>query len=117
MGGHDYCVGYLLLWFALHLIPLIHNRNCTLVKLRNCYAESRYRPHSCVTLTVTIMSSEGALNLSILELLQVLNKKLGLECTKVREIRLPPVPTSVTPPETEVGLHRLVYLNERDCVI
>lgn len=41
------------------------------------------------------MSSEAALSLSILELLQVLNEKLGLECAKAREVRLPPVPASV----------------------
>jgi hypothetical protein len=103
MGGHDLCVGYLLLRFALHSIPSIHDRNRTLLKLKNCYAKSRYRPHSCVT--VTIMSSEAALNLSVLELLRALNEKLGLKYTKAREIRLPPVPASVTLLETEVSLH------------
>ena len=34
---------------------------------------------------------EAARNLSILDLLRVLNEKLDLECTRLRETRLPPV--------------------------
>lgn len=38
-----------------------------------------------------IMSLEAALNLSVLELLRALNKKLGLECTRTQEYCLPPL--------------------------
>ena len=37
------------------------------------------------------MPSDAALNLSFFELLQALNEKLALECTKVRGVRFPPV--------------------------
>jgi len=71
---------------------------------------SRYQPHTCAA--VTIMSSEAALNLSILELIQALNEKLGLECTGAREIRLPSGLASVTALESEVSApHGLIYLN------
>lgn len=49
------------------------------------------------------MSSEAALDLSLLELLKVLNKKLTLECTRVREIRLPTGAASITILEAEVS--------------
>ena len=42
------------------------------------------------------MPVEAALNLSIPELLRALNEKLGPECTRVREISLPPLPASIT---------------------
>jgi hypothetical protein len=50
-----------------------------------------------------IMSFEAALNLSVLELLQVLNAKVALECTRVREIRLSPGLASITTLEAEVS--------------
>ena len=37
------------------------------------------------------MSLETARNLSIPDLLDVVNEKLDLECVKLREIRLPPI--------------------------
>ena len=49
------------------------------------------------------MHSEAALNLSVPELLRALNEKLGLEYTRRREIRLPPVPASITFLEAEVS--------------
>lgn len=52
---------------------------------------------------VAIMSLEAALSLSIPELLQVLNKKLVLECTRVQEIRIPSGAASVTTLEAEVS--------------
>ena len=54
-------------------------------------------------LAATTMSLEAALSLSVPELLRVLNEKLGLECTRAREIRLPPVPASITSLGTEVS--------------
>ena len=57
------------------------------------------------------MPSEAALNLSVPELLQALNEKLGLECTRVREIPLPPILSSITTLRAEVS--PLCYLNER----
>ena len=59
------------------------------------------------------MSLEAALDLSIPELLRVLSEKLGLECTRAREIRLPPVPTSITSLEAEVSIPQLAYFGER----
>ncbi|KAF9649588.1 hypothetical protein BDM02DRAFT_3186215 [Thelephora ganbajun] len=49
------------------------------------------------------MSLNAALNLSVLELLQALNKKLGLECTGAREVRLPPGQASATTLEAEAS--------------
>jgi hypothetical protein len=49
------------------------------------------------------MSSEAALDLSILELVRALNEKLGLECAKAREICPPPAQASVTSLEAEVS--------------
>ena len=62
------------------------------------------------------MSFEAALSLPILELLQVLRKKLTLEYTRVREIRLPPGVASVSILEAEVSTPRSIsfaYLHER----
>jgi hypothetical protein len=56
------------------------------------------------------MPLEAATNLSVPELLQALNEKLTLECTRVREIRLPPGAASVTVLEAQVITHRLIYL-------
>ena len=58
------------------------------------------------------MSSEAALDLSIPELLRVLNEKLGLECTRAREIRLPAVPASITSLEAEASIPQLAYFGE-----
>ena len=52
-----------------------------------------HQPHFSVA--AAAMSLEAAPNLSVPELLRVLNEKLGLECTRAREIRFPPVPGSV----------------------
>jgi len=49
------------------------------------------------------MSLEAAINLSIPELLRVLSEKLGQECTRVREIPLPPVLASIATLEVEVS--------------
>ena len=57
------------------------------------------------------MSLEATLNLSIPELLRALNEKLGLECTRARGIRLPPVPASITSLEVEVSISKLAYLS------
>ena len=53
-------------------------------------------------LAVTIMSLEAARDLSIPDLLRLLNEKLGLECTRLREIPLPPL-ASVASSESEVN--------------
>ena len=49
------------------------------------------------------MSLKAALSSSILELLQALNEKLGLECARTQEIHLPPVLSSVISLEAEVS--------------
>ena len=49
------------------------------------------------------MSLEAALNLSVPDLLRVLNDKLHLECTRVREIPLPPVLASIITLRAEVS--------------
>ena len=48
------------------------------------------------------MSSEAAHDLSISDLLRLLNEKLSLECVRLRETRLPPVISTVSL-ESEVG--------------
>jgi len=58
------------------------------------------------------MSSQTAHDPSILELLRVLNDKLGLGCIGVRETPLPPV-VSTTSLETNVSISRSIRLNER----
>ena len=60
------------------------------------------------------MSLEAALNLSVPELLRALNEKLGLECTRARGIRLPPVPASITSLEAEVSTSQPTILSEGD---
>ena len=52
--------------------------------------------------TATVMSLEAARNLSIPDLLRVLNEKLGLECARLRETPLPPV-VSAASLESEVS--------------
>ena len=59
-----------------------------------------HQPHIFVA---AAMSLEAALNLSIPELLRVLNEKLGLECTRAQQLRLPSVPASITSLGAEVS--------------
>ena len=59
------------------------------------------------------MPSEAAVNLSVPELLQALNEKLGLECTRARQTRLPPVPALIVSLEAKVSILRSTYLGER----
>ena len=59
------------------------------------------------------MSSDTILNLSVLELLQALNEKLGSECTRLQETRLPPGPTFAAVLETEASAHRSIHPDER----
>ena len=59
----------------------------------------------------TMTSRASAWDLSIPELLRVLTEKLGLECTRVQEIRLPPV-VSTDSLETDVRASLPVHLNE-----
>ena len=63
------------------------------------------------TLATTIMSeSETARDLSIPDLLRLLNKKLGLECTRLQET--PPPPLVVTASlESEVSPSELIDLH------
>lgn len=61
---------------------------------------SRYQPHSCIAVA---MSSGSARNLSVLELLQVLDEKLDLEFARVRGICSPPL-APVASLKTEVSL-------------
>jgi len=49
------------------------------------------------------MSLKADRNLSVFELLQVLNEKLGLECARIQEIHLPPVLSSVVSLEAEAS--------------
>ena len=58
----------------------------------------RHQPH----LSVTTMPLKITNDLSVLELLRLLNEKLGLECTRLREIRVSPA-ISVTSLELEVS--------------
>jgi len=60
---------------------------------------SRYQSHPWVA---AIMSSLAARNLSVLELLQVLNEKLDLEFARVQEICFPPL-VPAAPLQTEVS--------------
>ena len=65
---------------------------------------------SLVTLlTATVMSLEAARNLSISDLLHLLNEKLGLEYTRLRETHLPPV-TSAASLESEVTMPRSILI-------
>jgi len=57
------------------------------------------------------MSFETTHNLSIPELLHILNEKLGLERTRFRDIPLPPV-ASAASLESQVSEHRLTHLDE-----
>jgi hypothetical protein len=57
------------------------------------------------------MPSETALNLTILELLQALNEKLTLECTKEPENLFPHGAASTTPLKTEVSAPGLIHYN------
>ena len=65
------------------------------------------QPHPCVA----AMSLEAAINLSVPELLRVLSEKLGQECTRVREIPLPPVLASIATLEAEVSTPWSISLN------
>ena len=62
----------------------------------------------CVTLPVTLLVTtimsklKAARDLSIPDLLRLLNEKLGLECTRLRETPLPPL-ASVASSESEVN--------------
>ena len=57
------------------------------------------------------MSSEIALNLSIPELLRALNEKLGLECTRAREICIPLILNSISV-KAEVSGSQSIRLNK-----
>ena len=70
---------------------------------------SRYQPQSCVA--PTIMPSEAALNLSLLDLLQAFNEKLSLECTRIQVTRLPHG-VSVTALKTEVSVSSITELRQ-----
>jgi len=63
------------------------------------------------------MPSEVAQNLSVLELIQALNEKLGLERTRTLEICLPPTLSSIAALKPEVSGHWPIYLNERGGII
>ena len=56
------------------------------------------------------MSLEAARNLSVLELLRVLDEKLDLEFTRVRETCFHRAPTACL--EAEVSTPRVIYLRE-----
>ena len=60
---------------------------------------------------------ETGRDLSIPDLLRLLNEKLGLECTRLQETPLPPVSTALL--ESEVGASELINLhpNKRSCGI
>ena len=49
------------------------------------------------------MTSEAALNLSVLELLQALNEKLNIEYARARRNCFPPILDSVSSVEAEVS--------------
>ena len=49
------------------------------------------------------MSTQTVYDLSIPELLRVLNEKLGLKCVQTREICLPPILGSISSLEAEVS--------------
>lgn len=57
------------------------------------------------------MLSEAALNLSFLELVQALNEKVTLKCTRVREMRFSRGVAFVTALKTEVSTPRSIYLD------
>ena len=58
------------------------------------------------------MSLEAARNLSIPDLLSVLNEKLGLECTRLKETLLP-CTVSATFLQSEVSEFRSTHFNKR----
>ena len=70
-----------------------------------------YLPHTCTA--ATTMSLEAALDLSVPQLLRVLDEKIGLECSRVRGIRLPPISTSITSLEVEVSAPYSIYIPTR----
>ena len=56
---------------------------------------------------------ETGRDLSIPDLLRLLNEKLGLECTRLQETPLPPVSTALL--ESEVGASELINLHPNKC--
>ena len=63
-------------------------------------------------MSAAAMSSQAAYDLSIPELLHVLSEKLGLEFTRTRESRLPPILDSVSSLEAEVSGTWSIHLDE-----
>lgn len=73
---------------------------------RNGVAESRRHPvlgHVAHLLETATMSLDAARNLSIPDLLRVLNEKLGLECSRLQNTPLPPA-SSTASLESEVSV-------------
>ena len=70
------------------------------------------------TLTATIMSLETARDLSIPDLLRLLNEKLGLECTRLQETPPPPLVDTASL-ESEVSSPELIdpHPSKLDCRI
>ena len=65
-----------------------------------------------VTISIAIMSLEAARNLSIPDLLRVLDEKLKLEYYRLRNTQPPPF-ASVTLLESEVSMPQSVHPNKR----
>ena len=65
-------------------------------------------------MSTAAMSSQAAYDLSIPELLHALNEKLGLEFTRTRESRFPPILYSVSSLEAQVSGTSSIHLDECD---
>ena len=68
--------------------------------------------NSCTT--AIIMSLEATFNLSVLELLQILNEKFSLEYTRTRGNCFPPILGSISSLEAEVSRPWSIHLNGCD---
>ena len=93
-------------FFASYARDARHQSNC-----------SGLRHQSRFCASVTAMSSQTVYDLSIPELLRVLNEKLGLKCVQTREICLPPILGSISSLEAEVSGPWTIYPNERGIAI
>ena len=62
------------------------------------------------------MSLDAARDLSIPDLLRVLNEKLGLECSRLQKTYFPPV-SSAASLESEVSIPRSIYPDEHGQVV
>jgi hypothetical protein len=79
---------------------------------RNYSAIDHRSTLSLTSLEIVVMSSEAILNLSIPDLIHMLDERLGLECAKLQDTSLPPAMGSASL-EAEVSEPRSTHLGGR----